>query len=79
MPAFLANIPGMLMSLVTNIIAPIAKAIKYFVLYKLVSGHIKGKVAEKFNDIRERQLKIKSQVRKSRNDLIDRMSGKSGF
>ena len=66
------------MSLATNIIAPIAKAIKYFVLYKVVSSHIKGKVAEKFNDIRERQIKIKAQVRKSRGNLIDRMKN-SGF
>ncbi len=73
MPPFLLNLPGLLMKFVTGIISPVAKAIKYLVLYKLVKGRIKGQMAEKVSKIKDEQLEIKAGPSKSRDELLDRM------
>lgn len=73
MPPFLLNLPGMLMKFMTSIISPVAKAIKYIVLYKLVKGRIKGQMAEKVSKIKDEQLDIKAGPDKSRDELLNRM------
>ena len=79
MPPIIANIPGIIASFLGGLISPVVKLVKYLVLYKLVSSHIRGKIAESYNAIRERQLKIKSKVSKSRSALIDIMKKNTGF
>lgn len=78
MPPFLLKLPSIIMSFFSSIVSPIAKAIKYLILYKLVKGRIKGQIAEKNSRIKDEQLKVKAQPDKSRGNLIDRMRN-NGF
>ena len=79
MPTFLTNLPGIIASFLGGLISPVVKLVKYLVLYKLVASHIRGKMAERYNDIRKRQIEIKARKRKSRRTLLDKLRDGSGF